>query len=183
MNALGIRWGAGFSGHLLAAGCLIVGCSSAGPAGPGNTGQACVPREEQLAEFGGFAANEVNVAEDSDSCGNNVCLVNAFQGRVTCTYGQAQADSGCRTADGQQAVGVPVPPQLQSRRPQASVYCSCRCDGPDPNAEYCACPDGFACVPLISDLGNSADAGAYCVKDQVAKLDATVCDPETQSCG
>jgi hypothetical protein len=60
---------------------------------------------------------------------------------------------------------VPVKPQLLDRRAEDAVYCSCRCDGPDPNASYCECPDGFSCVELIKLGGAGQLAGSYCVKE------------------
>src|SRR6185436_3108185 len=50
------------------------------------------------------------------------------------------------TNDPAQRIKVEVKKQLHLRRPENAVYCSCRCNGPDPNARYCKCPTGFQCV-------------------------------------
>jgi hypothetical protein len=130
-------------------------------------GEPCVPSDEAEASFAGFSVGEINI-EAGGSCGaSNVCLVNHFQGRVTCPAGDdAETGSQCSTSTGQ-ALKVPVPPQLARRTPEQAVVCSCRCDGPDPTADYCACPDGMRCEELIPSTGflnGAADyLGSYCV--------------------
>jgi hypothetical protein len=69
-------------------------------------------------------------------------------------------------------VQTSVLPQCALRPARDSVYCSCRCDGPDPNAKYCECPSGFTCTPFPElDLGAAVAkgsgnlSGSYCVKD------------------
>jgi len=72
------------------------------------------------------------------------------------------------------------------RRPDRAVYCSCRCDGPDPNARYCKCPTGFECSLLINPndrLGAAELSGSYCIKNGTAFGTGTntsqVCQPNT----
>ena len=62
---------------------------------------------------------------------------------------------------------MPVDPQRLSRNAQDTVYCSCRCKGPDPDARYCECPSGYECIELVRELGlpgKSQLAGSYCTK-------------------
>src|SRR5262249_36708364 len=71
-------------------------------------------------------------------------------------------------ADG---ITTKVPAQLLERRTDATVYCSCRCDGPDKNARYCKCPSGYSCTKLIEELGipgRAQLAGSYCIKEGTA---------------
>jgi hypothetical protein len=130
-------------------------------------GEPCVPADETFADFSGFSVGEVNV-ETRGSCGmTNVCLVNQFQGRVTCPSGQSglPGDRPCATPDGA-PVEVSVVPQLESRPAEQAVVCSCRCAGPTRGANYCSCPSGMRCEPLVSDPGIEGDedlAGSYCV--------------------
>ncbi len=160
----------GIGAALIALG--TVGCES------GGVGDPCIPEDEYRQEFSGYSKDEVNVESRSFQCETRVCLVNKFQGRVSCVYGQtipddamtpeqAAAAATCKTPDDTLPILVSVPPQLEERRPKDAVYCSCRCDGPQSNAPYCECPDGFSCVDLIDDigLGNKQLAGAYCVKN------------------
>jgi hypothetical protein len=179
---------------------------------PGGVGDPCVPEDEYQTTFGGYDESEVNVESRSFQCETRVCLVNHFRGRVSCPYGQTEGDlalpgtdpkrcripgtSGTNPVD---VVSVPVPAQLQSRSAAASpdhggddvkdaVYCSCRCDGPDPNARYCECPSGFECTKLIDDLGlGSAQlAGSYCIKSGSKYNPAqggAKCNPAVSNCG
>lgn len=176
----------------LAAATLALGCES------GGVGDPCVPEDEYQQEFSGYSSDEVNVESRSFQCETRVCLVNKFQGRVSCPYGQSANDlekpgtspercripgtSGEREVDQITAV---VNPQLIERRADKAVYCSCRCAGPDPNARYCECPSGFKCTALIDDLGlgNANLAGSYCVKDgtQGTLTSNQTCNPNPAS--
>jgi hypothetical protein len=63
-------------------------------------------------------------------------------------------------------VKVKVPAQLVDRQTEKAVYCSCRCDGPDKNAKYCECPEGFECAPIVEKLtqGSGQLTGSYCIR-------------------
>lgn len=161
------------------AGSFTRGCT------PGHVGDPCVPEDEYNAGFSGFSEAEANVESRSFQCDTRVCISNHFRGRVSCPYGQtrdflaANADkiaNGDTTPDpgvcyvpgsDEQAVKVPVEPQLLARRAEDTVYCSCRCDGPDKSARYCTCPSGFSCLPLVPELGlgQAQLVGSYCLKD------------------
>ncbi len=143
-----------------------LGCQDLG------VGDPCIPEDEYRVEFSGYSKDEVNVESRSFQCETRVCLVNKFQGRVSCPYGQDDpmnpSDTRkCLTPDGTLDIGVAVEAQLEARRPKDSVYCSCRCSGPQKNAPYCECPEGYSCKDLIDDigLGNAQLAGGYCVKN------------------
>ena len=110
----------------------------------------------------------------SFQCETRVCIVNHFQGRVSCPYGQSGTEISSNTfAHGQcyvpasTQVTVPVEPQLLARRADNTVYCSCRCEGADKTAKYCSCPSGYTCTALVPDLGlgKANLAGKYCLKN------------------
>jgi hypothetical protein len=196
---------------LLAAtlGLSAIGCQG------GGVGDPCVPEDEYRQDFNGYAMTEVNVESKSFQCETRVCIVNHFQGRVSCPYGQDGEGEGdivnrndpttgaanptyreatdsarCRvpgtdgdhcvdlTSKGVVACGtqgatnideitVPVDSQRIYRNAQDTVYCSCRCKGPDPSARYCECPSGFECSELVRELGlpgKAQLAGSYCIK-------------------
>jgi hypothetical protein len=128
-------------------------------------GDPCIPEDEYRTDFGGYSKDEVNIESRSFQCETRVCLVNKFQGRVSCPYGTKNGGA-CETPDLTDTITVPVQPQLLERRPEQAVYCSCRCDGEKSNAPYCECPEGFSCENLIDDigLGNAQLAGSYCVR-------------------
>ncbi|HMI88242.1 MAG TPA: hypothetical protein VK550_29360 [Polyangiaceae bacterium] len=151
-------------------GILLSGCQS------GGIGDPCIPEDEYQQYFSGYSETEVNLESRSFQCETRLCLVNHFSGRVTCPYGQAEVDTRpenqlCHVPGGEgkdNRIKVPVNKQFTGRSPANSVYCSCRCSGPDPNGRYCKCPTGFQCVNLldyVERLGSKELAGAYCVKD------------------
>ena len=166
---------------------------------PGGVGDPCIPEEEYVATFAGYAAKEVNVESKSFQCETRVCLVNHFQGRVSCKYGQTTKEQGNCTLPGDptRKVTEVVSPQLDDRTADKAVYCSCRCDGPDKNARYCKCPSGYACDKLVEEIpgvGSSQLAGSYCVRDGTqysGKITGKDCSPpgyptvpaEKPSCG
>jgi hypothetical protein len=138
-------------------------------------GASCVPLSEESTQFTGFAPGEVSVETGTLPCGGGACLVNHFQGRVTCPNGQSGPGQGldgapaCLAPGTCGAVAVEVQPQCANRPASQSVYCSCRCanvDGrTDDGATYCTCPITMACVQLVAGIGNADRiAGAYCIK-------------------
>ncbi len=155
-----------------------LGCES------GGVGDPCTPEDEYTQNFSGFSVGEVNVESRSFQCETRICLVNHFQGRVSCPYGQTQAVADawataagtepdrCRIpgtdgTDPNDRVQFAVEPQLEDRRGDKAVYCSCRCDGPDEGARYCECPSGYSCTELVRELGLPGGqlAGSYCVRN------------------
>ncbi|HET9953343.1 MAG TPA: hypothetical protein VFQ61_02505 [Polyangiaceae bacterium] len=153
---------------LFALGSTMTGCET------GGVGDPCTPEDEYLSDFAGFSIEEVNVESRSFQCETRVCLVNHFQGRVKCPYGNAEGTPGCvipgtSKSDPQNVVSASVDPQLKARPANNAVYCSCRCAGPEKNAKYCECPSGFTCANLVDDykIPNSAGqlAGSYCVRE------------------
>ncbi len=175
------------------AGALVLGWTALGCT-PGGVGDPCTPEDEYQQTFNGFQVTETNVESRSFQCETRVCLVNHFQGRVSCPAGQTGAQAapysdpgpntmqngswapqcsipGTETNPGdrnsEDNINVAVPPQLVDRQTDQAVYCSCRCDGPDKNARYCECPEGFQCEQLVDDLklgGGGQLAGSYCIR-------------------
>ena len=155
----------------------------------GGVGDPCTPEDEYQQNFNGFQVTETNVESRSFQCETRLCLVNHFQGRVSCRLGQgSQLDAaGKPLPAGEYApkcsipgtnpstdsasldnINVSVPGQLTERQTDKAVYCSCRCDGPDKNARYCECPEGFKCAKLVDELkitnGAGQLAGSYCIR-------------------
>lgn len=165
---------------------LIPACDADG------IGDPCIPEEEYRPDFAGFAASEVSTESRSFQCQSRLCLVNHFQGRVSCPYGQGDRASGanaCHLPGSDEAVTVAVRPQLVDRREDRAVYCSCRCAGPDPSARYCECPAGFSCAPVVPsfELGQEQLPGSYCIREGSKYVStsinpAEVCDAALQNC-
>jgi hypothetical protein len=202
--------------RLLSAGswsvALLLGLAALGCT-PGGVGDPCIPEDEYQQNFNGFQVTETNVESRSFQCETRLCLVNHFQGRVSCRLGQdappldadgkpvggagyhpscsipgTQASPDAASADN---INVRVPPQLVARQTDKAVYCSCRCDGPDKNARYCECPEGFQCEPLVANLkitmGSQQLAGSYCIragsKYDPNKTDSEDCSMHPEKCG
>jgi hypothetical protein len=139
--------------------------------GPGPLGTPCFPGLERNHDFNGFSLDEVAFALGSPDCESNTCLVNHFQGRASCPYGQtseqAASDRACFRPGPDGQVTVPVEPQLEARRAEDNVICSCRCNGPDRSASYCDCPSDMECAPLVPygiAPNSGAYVGGYCIK-------------------
>jgi hypothetical protein len=134
-----------------------------------DVGKPCTPEDEANPSFPGYAVTEINVETRTARCASQVCLVNHYQGRVTCPEGQLAAAGGCLTPGPEGVpVTVPVQPACSNRAAADSVYCSCPCDGPPSEVPFCHCLQGFTCTKLlepISALGNLGDPGSYCVRD------------------
>src|SRR6185295_15461822 len=64
-------------------GTLPMACQS------GGVGDPCTPEDEYNPEFAGFKVTEENIESRSFQCATRICLVNHFQGRVSCPLGQA----------------------------------------------------------------------------------------------
>jgi hypothetical protein len=180
---------------VLAVGLLALGCES------GGVGDPCTPEDEYFDSFSGFSLTEVNVESRSFQCETRVCLVNKFQGRVSCPYG-TKGTPPDPTSNVEHAlpcvvpgfggnVQVPVDPQRTERPPELAVYCSCRCNGVDPNARYCECPSGFSCTELVSDQGGEQGqtelAGSYCIRSgsnvDTLRISKEVCSVDELTCG
>jgi len=159
---------------------LLLGLAALGCT-PGGVGDPCTPEDEYQQSFNGFQVTETNVESRSFQCETRLCLVNHFQGRVSCRLGQPASaaapysDPGAKpptqpnpdwkpqcsipgtavdrvNRDSPDNINVEVKPQLKDRQTEKAVYCSCRCDGPDKSARYCECPEGFQCEPLVANL-------------------------------
>jgi hypothetical protein len=58
------------------------GCQS------GGVGDPCTPEDEYSPQFAGYKLTEENIESRSFQCQTRICLVNHFQGRVSCPLGQ-----------------------------------------------------------------------------------------------
>jgi hypothetical protein len=188
---------------------LVLGLSALGCT-PGGVGDPCTPEDEYQQNFNGFQVTETNVESRSFQCETRLCLVNHFQGRVSCRRGQAsQVDSSGNPLTGADFnphcsipgtlpskdpndpnnIKVAVTAQLAARQTEKAVYCSCRCDGKDKTAKYCECPEGFECSPVVEQLtqGSGQLAGSYCIRTgtryQNNQDSAKTCADDPGSCG
>jgi len=89
---------------------IAVGAIAALSAAPGcaatGVGDPCTPDEEYDPSFQGFSVQDVSVESKSYVCLTRLCLVNHFQGRVTCPYGQTGPGVGPAGPAGSNAAAV-----------------------------------------------------------------------------
>ncbi len=118
---------------------IAVGIFLAVLAGPGcaqgGVGDPCIPEAEYDTCFAGFAVTEVNTESRSFQCQTRLCLVNHFQGRVSCPYGQVAAGKTPLTdcADGTTPNG-------------GGPYTSCTEGNPCPSVPTCTIPGGATVI-------------------------------------
>ena len=165
------------------------GSARAGEADGPALGEPCLPDDEQVPNFSGFALSEINFGTMTRACASGLCLANHFQGRVSCPYGQETADGACTLPGSETPVAVQVRPQLKERPASSVVTCSCRCDGAGAGP-YCACPETMECVPLFTPplvpSGGQDLAGSYCILKGTTYDPAapnTACDAQAMDCG
>jgi hypothetical protein len=162
-------------------------------------GAPCVPDEEKSPQFEGSSAETISLGNNNPGCASRSCVINHFQGRVTCPYGQSASGQGpdgtpgCKAAGACDPVTVEVSEQLTCRTAAEAVYCSCRCanvDGKtDDGATYCTCPDTMTCALTFPELlgpdGGFTTGATYCVKAGTefdGGLCSTTCDPTKAPC-
>lgn len=139
---------------IAAVGALPLACQS------GGIGDPCTPEDEYNADFAGFKLTEENIESRSFQCSTRICLVNHFQGRVTCPLGQT-APKSCNgptdttsCEDGVSCVeaGVFAPDCVPP------VACKTEADCPSNGAcvgGFCPepCPRGLKCDPTRKVCG------------------------------
>lgn len=76
-----------------AVGVVPVACQS------GGVGDPCTPEAEYDTQFSGFKAGEEFIESRSFQCSTRICLVNHFQGRVSCPRGQDGTLTPCDGVD------------------------------------------------------------------------------------
>lgn len=150
----------GFAG-LLGIALGAVGCES------GGVGDPCIPEDEFLTNFPGFNLSEENIESRSFQCQTRICLVNHFQGRVSCPQGQEApkscAESGSTCPSGEVCVSGgaivnscdPTPcgdPGADPRDCNESNGSNPACGGAvcDDAGRFChcitgQCPEGYVC--------------------------------------
>jgi hypothetical protein len=123
---------------VVAVGALPTACQS------GGVGDPCTPEQEYVAHFTGYDISEEYLESRSFQCATRVCLVNHFQGRVSCPLGQAgirpctgPGDTSC--GDGAACAAS------ESYRPPCDP-----CDpSQNPTCDPIACPAGLTCDPNL----------------------------------
>jgi hypothetical protein len=155
-------------------------------AGTVMVGSPCDPDQQSDPSFQGFDTSEISVETLPNApSGAPVCLIDHFNGLVSCPYGQdasgagPDGGAGCETPGGV-PVTVTVLPQCADRPPASTVFWSCRCanvDGGTGDDTYCVCPSGSSCTPSLASIGTTDEniVGSYCVPPAAIYAPATAC--------
>jgi hypothetical protein len=150
---------------VIAVGILPSACES------GGVGDPCLPEDEYSPQFAGFKVTEENIESRSFQCQTRICLVNHFQGRVSCPLGQP-APAPCNGPDDTASCGA------DGQCVQAAVYApDCKsdadCGGRTCNLQgkFCECVDSTGCPQ---------DGTWFCGADHQCK--AYVCHNKAAGC-
>ncbi len=144
----------------------LVGCPS------GGVGDPCTPEDEFRENFAGFDLTEANIESRSFQCQTRVCLVNHFQGRVSCPGGQETPTScaqgeACGAGEECSSGGVII------------ADCDPTECGDGINSDNCNQPDGTneACGGSVCD-----DTGRFCHCQSGQCPNGYVCNPDSNLC-
>lgn len=149
---------------VVAVGILPIACQS------GGVGDPCIPEDEYNPQFAGFKVTEENIESRSFQCQTRICLVNHFQGRVSCPLGQLPPTACSGPGDDALCMGGKC-------MEAATLSPDCNPDADDKGASACA---GFGGVcnaaKRACECGQTADCpnGSYC--------DATTKECKTYVC-
>jgi hypothetical protein len=130
-----------------AIGAIPTACQS------GGVGDPCTPEDEYDPQFSGFKVSEENIESRSFQCETRICLVNHFQGRVSCPLGQETPGTcdnpGTACGDGGTCTKSSVLTRDCSNNDQcsgiggscnAAGFCTCNSNDDCPNGFGCFCP-------------------------------------------
>ncbi|MDC0681083.1 hypothetical protein [Sorangium atrum] len=163
----------------------------------GGVGDPCLPEDEYDSQFAGFKVTEENIESRSFQCQTRICLVNHFQGRVSCPLGQeapatcVPGQGGCTTCEesGTHAPDCdPTRPDggksqcLSGNCDAAGAFCRCggdtdcpgdgwKCDADAGVCKLYLCRDGFTGCQDPTKSAAENEGKACCVPgtdDQVA---------------
>ena len=158
----------------------------------GGVGDPCTPEDERVFRFSGFKVTEDIIESRSFQCATRICLVNHFQGRVSCPFGQPspkdeQGLEGCtpkRDSKGNYVLGQgscgtdPNTGKAQMCMEAGSFSPSCGLSqGKDVANKFCA---GLGAGGTCNDAGFcecKTDADCLFVTSAVVS-----CDPKSHQC-
>ncbi|MBM4358814.1 MAG: hypothetical protein FJ096_11985 [Deltaproteobacteria bacterium] len=149
----------------------LVGCPSSG------IGDPCTPEDEYKEQFSGFTLESAFIESRSFQCQTRLCLVNHFQGRVSCPKGQA-APKNCNPANGTDGPCG----EGETCKAAGVVIDDCDptpCGSPGADPANCNADGGKnnACGGLVCDKD-----GRFCRCSSGACGDGFYCDPTTNLC-
>lgn len=151
-----------FSAARALQGLLAIGAISAFSVLPsscetGGIGDPCVPEDEYLGEFSGFQVSQENIESRSFQCESRICLVNHFQGRVSCPQGQqdpldpangrlcTSLDGACSGEGETCTISATFAPECGTGLPPVPEGFTCSAEGFAACDESSPCPTNYFC--------------------------------------
>jgi len=151
---------------LLAVGCITGIGFAPSSCQSGGIGDPCTPEDEYLGTFPGFQVTQENIESRSFQCESRICLVNHFQGRVSCPLGQPKktACSGIGDScgdDGECTLSATFANDCTADTADVD------CNGGACNAEgFCECSgEGRGNCPAFDDATTPEEEGYLCNPD------------------
>jgi hypothetical protein len=151
---------------IVVVGGLPIACQS------GGVGDPCTPEDEYDPGFAGFKVTEENIESRSFQCQTRICLVNHFQGRVSCPLGQA-APTYCNGPDDASCPCV----EAAVFAPDCEVNEDCPSGACDQTRKVCTCTTVLDCPGAGQTGGWSCAAvdGLNLCRSHVCFDEATGC--------
>jgi hypothetical protein len=133
-------------------GLAVIACSDEG------VGDPCTPEAIPVKNgMFGFERTEAYIEASSVQCRSRLCIVNKLDN------GNPDVPADPRNVCNPQN---PIPGCVEEGELKNSVYCTCKCGGPE-TSEHCKCPDPFECREILT-LGGDGIRGSYCVRPKPA---------------
>ncbi|MBI4701533.1 MAG: hypothetical protein HY744_10295 [Deltaproteobacteria bacterium] len=151
-----------------------LGCESA----TDYMGENCTPSLEYRHDFAGFKLSESTIETGHSECGTGVCLVNHFQGRVTCPNGQNKpmpcgGDSDCGGEKCKQAGVIAPACDPGKNAPDGTNQEDCHGLKCNPSGRYCECNSNADCAMEGYSCGEQVDKGSMCAISVCAPAEGT----------
>jgi len=132
-----------------------VGCTDEG------VGDPCIPETIPCDSTGsncGYQASESYIEATSVQCRSRLCIVHKLDNG---TGGLTPSDPRkiCTGGD------TDEPDCVEEDALKNSVYCTCRCGLEGSDRDFCKCPSGFSCEPVLTN-GPEGIRGNYCVRSR-----------------
>jgi hypothetical protein len=146
----------------------------------GGVGDPCTPEDEYDASFSSFSVLDGRIESRSFQCSTRICLVNHFQGRVSCPLGQSAADIHPCTGESDKSCGAG-----ESCVPSATLAPACTLCAGDPSCVPVLCPLGSQCDPDLGVCTCDANSTATVKFEGVAygcKALDPACSPSSARC-
>ncbi|WP_437602751.1 hypothetical protein [Sorangium sp. So ce590] len=146
----------------------------------GGVGDPCLPEDEYDPQFAGFKVTEENIESRSFQCQTRICLVNHFQGRVSCPMGQeapptckpnAAGCTDCKPSGTYAPDCDPTEPDggkaqcLSGNCDAAGAFCRCTADTDCPTTEWTCGGDGVCTLHICHDGMPKSDEGKTLCQD------------------